>query len=111
MYFGSFSTMDDPGSGHEHEQPILSWSNVGLGLSFIAFDAVLSGILGLGVRSALVSAALRCVVQLSIMALLLQKVFETSNPWAVAALAALLNVMGTFETGMSLIAFSVIVFC
>ena len=65
----------------------LSWSNIGLAFGFIAFDALLSKTLGLGVGALLVTSALRCVVQLSLVALILQKVFDADNPWAVAAIA------------------------
>ncbi|PSR78110.1 hypothetical protein PHLCEN_2v7574 [Hermanssonia centrifuga] len=96
----------------------LSWENVGLAFSFIILDAVVSRALGLGVGTSLVTSGLRCVVQLSLVALILQKVFETNNPWAVAGIACehlaiyhaiqpfvdplftqgLLNLMGTIET-------------
>ncbi|KIP10919.1 hypothetical protein PHLGIDRAFT_22003 [Phlebiopsis gigantea 11061_1 CR5-6] len=62
----------------------LSLSNVGLAFGFIAFDAVLSKTLGLGIGALLVTSAVRCVVQLSLVALILQKVFDADNPWAVA---------------------------
>ncbi|OCH89675.1 UPF0014-domain-containing protein [Obba rivulosa] len=85
----------DPGGG---ETPHLTWGNVGLAFSFILFDAVVSTTFNLGVGSSLVTAAVRCVLQLSVVALVLQKVFETNNPWAVAGIACLLNLMGTTET-------------
>lgn len=75
----------------------LTWTNVALGLLFIVFDAVLSGILGLGIGTQLVVAALRCIVQLSIMGLVLGKVFESNNIWAVFGIAVLLNVLGATE--------------
>ena len=65
----------------------LEWTNVGLGFSFILFNAVISSSLQLGVGTSLLSAAIRCVVQLAAVALVLQKVFETNNPWAVAGIA------------------------
>lgn len=65
----------------------LTWENVGLAFSFILFDAVFSRLFGLGVGSSLVTAAVRCVVQLTLVALVLQKVFEANNPWAVAGIA------------------------
>ncbi|KAH9928350.1 UPF0014-domain-containing protein [Fomitopsis serialis] len=86
--------MDAPGGATSP----LDWANVGLAFSFIVFDAVVSLALGLGVGSGLVTAALRCIVQLSVVALVLQRVFETNNVWAVAAIAFLLNLMGTIET-------------
>ncbi|KAI0337041.1 UPF0014-domain-containing protein [Trametopsis cervina] len=76
----------------------LNWENVGLAFSFIVFDAVFSRIFGLGIGNSLITAAVRCVVQLSLVALILQKVFETNSPWAVAGIAFLLNLMGTIET-------------
>ncbi|KAG8213351.1 hypothetical protein J3R82DRAFT_11837 [Butyriboletus roseoflavus] len=75
----------------------LSWTNVGLGFAFILFNAVISSTLHLGVGSALVTSALRCIVQLATMGLVLQRVFETNNPWAVAGIAFVLNLLGTFE--------------
>lgn len=75
----------------------LDWTNVGLGFSFILFNALLSTSLQLGVGSSLLSAAVRCVVQLALVALVLQKVFETNNPWAVGGIACLLNLLGTIE--------------
>lgn len=97
----------------------LTWANVALGFSFILFNAVISTSLNLGVGSSLVTSALRCIIQLAIMGLLLQRVFETNNPWAVAGIACtsrsswglgnsltivgcpkvLLNFMGTIEAG------------
>lgn len=75
--------MDQPGTGTTS----LNWGNVGLAFSFIVFNALISTTYGLGIGSSLLSAAIRCVVQLSIVALVLQKVFEANNPWAVAAIA------------------------
>ncbi|KZT01548.1 UPF0014-domain-containing protein [Laetiporus sulphureus 93-53] len=86
--------MDSPGG----PTTPLTWPNVGLAFSFILFDAVVSVTFGLGVGSSLVTAAVRCVLQLSLLALILDKVFSTNNPWAVAGIAALLNLMGTIET-------------
>jgi len=98
----------------------LTWVNVGLGFSFILFNAVVSTSLNLGVGNSLVTSALRCIIQLAIVGLLLQRVFETNNPWAVAGIACmfptsswglgnsltivgspkvLLNFMGTIEAG------------
>lgn len=65
----------------------LTWENVGLAFSFIVFDAVVSKTFGLGVGASLVTAAVRCIIQLSLVALVLQKVFETNNPWGVAGIA------------------------
>jgi ABC-type iron transport system FetAB permease component len=98
--------------------PTLRWVNVGLGLTFILFDVATSAVLGLGVGRSLLTAALRCILQLALVAGLLQKVFEAENPWAVAGISCkhgsfrtcraltivvlctvLLNLLGTFEIG------------
>jgi ABC-type iron transport system FetAB permease component len=76
--------MDGTAPGEAH----LTWFNVLLGFSFIAFDALVSATFGLGVGSSLVTAACRCVLQLAVVATLLQKVFEADNPWAVAGIAS-----------------------
>ncbi|KAH0832981.1 hypothetical protein J3R83DRAFT_11959 [Lanmaoa asiatica] len=75
----------------------LTWANVGLGLAFIFFNALVSTTLHLGVGSSLVTSAFRCIVQLAIMGLVLQRVFETNNPWAVGGIAFVLNFLGTLE--------------
>lgn len=86
--------MDGPPS---EESSHLSWANVALGFSFIIFNAVVSTSFNLGVGNSLISASLRCIAQLAIVGLLLQRVFETNNPWAVAGIAFLLNFLGTVE--------------
>ncbi|KZS92532.1 UPF0014-domain-containing protein [Sistotremastrum niveocremeum HHB9708] len=77
--------MDAPGQSNTH----LTWTNVAIGGTFIVFDAVVSLVFGLGVGSSLVTAAIRCVLQLSVMALLLGSIFSTGSPWAVAGIAFL----------------------
>ena len=99
--------------------PILSWVNVVLGFSFILFDVITSAVLGLGVGRSLLTAAARCVLQLALVAGLLQQVFEAENPWAVSGITCkrgrtdwiaaqsrlfiiftvLLNLLGTIEVG------------
>jgi len=103
------------------ESTHLTWVNVGLGFSFILFNAIVSTSLNLGVGNSLVTSALQCVIQLAIMRLLLQRMLEMNNPWAVAGIACtfpsswglgnsltivgslqfkvLLNFMGTIEAG------------
>ena len=76
----------------------LTWANVGLGLSFILFNAFLSSTLHLGVGNSLVTSAFRCIVQLAIMGLVLQRVFETNNPWAVAGIACTSPPLSTLHT-------------
>ncbi|KAF9533992.1 hypothetical protein CPB83DRAFT_873415 [Crepidotus variabilis] len=83
----------------EHsQQSTLTWTNVGIGLSFILFDVGVATVFRLGIGMSLLIAALRCIGQLSVVATLLQSVFENHNPWLVAAICLLLNSLGTFET-------------
>lgn len=65
----------------------LTWSHVGLAFCFIAFDATVSKAFSLGLGTTLVTAAIRCVVQLTVVALVLQKVFDADDPLAVAGIA------------------------
>ncbi|THH31496.1 hypothetical protein EUX98_g2698 [Antrodiella citrinella] len=88
----------DSGVGAPESTAHLNYVNVALAFSFILFNALVSTTFGLGVGGSLLTAAVRCVVQLSLVALVLQKVFEANNPWAVAGIACLLNIMGTTET-------------
>lgn len=69
------------------DKVILNWSNVALALSFVLFDAVVSSFYRLGISSSLITAALRCIIQLTVMGLVLEKIFETRSPWGVAGLA------------------------
>lgn len=78
--------MDDI-PGRDGDQPLLTWANVALALSFVAFDAALSSVYRLGISGSLISAALRCIVQLSLMALVLESIFKTQNPFGVVGLA------------------------
>lgn len=77
--------MDDI-PGHGRDRPLLTWSNVALAFSFVAFDAMLSSVYRLGVSGSLISAALRCIIQLSVMALVLHSIFETKNPLGIIGL-------------------------
>jgi len=88
--------MDNEAPGNERTD--LDWLNVALAFSFILFNAIVSTAFGLHIGSSLITAAVRCIVQLAVVALLLKRVFETDNAWAVAGIACLLNIMGTFET-------------
>jgi len=76
----------------------LTWGNVGIGFGFIAFDAAVSKVLGVHVGGSLLTASIRCILQLSAMGLILQSVFDARNIWAAAGISLLLVCLGTFET-------------
>ena len=75
--------IEEPNNG----QAELSWTNVAMAMTFIVFNVGVSTVCRLGVGVSLMIAALRCVGQLAVVATLLQKVFETSNPWLVALIS------------------------
>lgn len=91
MLFASFLQGGTPQAAH------LTWINIGIGLLFLLLDALLSVTLQLGLSTSLLTAAARCVIQLTLMGFVLQKVFETDNPWAVAGITCLLILLGTTE--------------
>ncbi|KZT53507.1 hypothetical protein CALCODRAFT_439982 [Calocera cornea HHB12733] len=82
----------------EGNHPYLGYGNVGIAAAFIVLDVSVSFALKLGVGTSLLISAIRCVVQLSLMALVLDKIFATKHPAAVFGLAALLILLGTLET-------------
>ncbi|KAG8861606.1 hypothetical protein FRB91_003729 [Serendipita sp. 411] len=77
----------------------LTWVNIAIGLLFLLLDASLSIFFQLGLSVSLLTAAARCVLQLTVMGFVLQRVFETNSPWAVAGITCLLILLGTIETG------------
>ncbi len=70
-----------------HPVADLGWSHVGFGLTFIAFNSIISQALHLRIGASLVFAALRCIVQLALVATILQQVFAAKNFWAVIGIA------------------------
>lgn len=82
------------------KSPELGWPNVGIGFGFIIFNVILCAFCGLAkdVSTSLFVAALRFIGQLWVLTLILKPVFN-GGPWAVAGIAFLFNVTGTFETG------------
>jgi hypothetical protein len=95
--------------------PVLSWLNVTIAILFILLDAFISLILRLDIGTSLIVASGRCVIQLSLMGLVLDQVFASRSIWGVIGIACtsfsltrhwsdvdwwivLLNVLGAFET-------------
>lgn len=74
-------------------EPELLWiPNVSIALTFILFDIGVSSVFRLGLSASLFIAAMRCMGQLAVVATLLQKVFETRNPWIVFLISCALPV-------------------
>ncbi|KAJ3563823.1 hypothetical protein NP233_g8688 [Leucocoprinus birnbaumii] len=75
----------------------LGWVNVAIALAFILLNSAISGLLKIGVGTSLIISAIRCMVQLTLVALILEPVFAAENKWAVAGISFLLNLLGTVE--------------
>ena len=83
-YENTFMTAQLRGAG----EPELQWvPNVTIALAFVLFDIGVSSVFRLGLSASLFIAAMRCTGQLAVVATLLQKVFETKNPWLVCGIA------------------------
>jgi ABC-type iron transport system FetAB permease component len=67
--------------------PDIDWPHVGIGLSFVIFNSIISHVLQLHVGASLVIASIRCMAQLTVMATIFQSVFDTKSLWAVAGIA------------------------
>lgn len=98
----------------------LGWENVAIALAFILFNTFLSGVLRIGVGTSLLVSAVRCILQLTVVATILQQVFAAEDKWVVAGISCkwpstlplwshsytlvlvLLNLLGTIEIGMSI---------
>ena len=97
----------------------LGWNNVVIAFSFILFDTFVSGVLKIGVGSSLLISAVRCMIQLTVVATILQQVFAADDQLVIAGItgnrlsvcsqsyvhiitsSVLLNVLGTIEIGVA----------
>ncbi|KAJ1956628.1 hypothetical protein EC988_001249 [Linderina pennispora] len=96
--------LDDPMTLHilggkdptEPEQQ-LSWQNVGIAATLLGFNVLLSLWLGLGLSTSLIVAAVRCVVQLTVLGMVLKQIFLTQNPVYIFGMTLVLGVLAAFE--------------
>jgi ABC-type iron transport system FetAB permease component len=77
--------------------PVLGWTNVSIGFCFILLDVLVSSVFKLGIACSLLVASVRCVVQLTIMGLFLEKVFASDSVLGVVGIVLVLNVLGAIE--------------
>ncbi|KAI9310836.1 UPF0014 family [Dichotomocladium elegans] len=75
-----------------------TWFNVSIAALFIFVNVVISMCMRLKLEIPLISSSLRCIVQLTIMGLILQDVFSAHNPYYVALLTMILILLSTYET-------------
>ncbi|KAG1121324.1 hypothetical protein G6F42_012540 [Rhizopus arrhizus] len=78
--------------------PTLSWVNVAIASSFILVNGVISLVLGLQLEKTLIIAAIRCLVQLTLMGFILEDVFKTRHPALVMLMTFVLIFLGAYET-------------
>ena len=64
----------------------LSWSHVGFAFVLVAFNSAVSQVLQLRIGTSLVIAALRCMAQLSIVAVIMQHVLIVKKLWVVVGI-------------------------
>ncbi|CAG8536343.1 7695_t:CDS:10 [Ambispora gerdemannii] len=75
----------------------LHWWNVALASIFIFFNGGLSLLFGLRLESSLFISSIRCIIQLTIMGLVLEDVFASQNPIFIMGLVGLLIFLGANE--------------
>ncbi|ORZ26043.1 hypothetical protein BCR42DRAFT_364662 [Absidia repens] len=93
---------NDTNGGSDGSDPIgapdLTWVNVAIAGCFILFNCVVSLFLDLKLEKSLIIAAVRCLVQLTIMGYILEDVFRAENPFIVMAMTIVLVILGAYET-------------
>ncbi|GAN10681.1 conserved hypothetical protein [Mucor ambiguus] len=78
--------------------PTLTWVNVAIASSFILINGFISLVLGLQLEKTLIIAAIRCLVQLTLMGFILEDVFKTRHPALVMLMTFVLIFLGAYET-------------
>ncbi|KAI8079873.1 uncharacterized protein BX664DRAFT_204121 [Halteromyces radiatus] len=78
--------------------PNLTWLNVAIAGCFILFNCGVSLFLELKLEKSLIIAAVRCLVQLTIMGYILEDVFKANNPLIVLGMTIVLILLGAYET-------------
>ncbi|KAJ2701241.1 hypothetical protein H4218_001534 [Coemansia sp. IMI 209128] len=93
---GSKYIGDKPDDPSAPDAP-LTWANVGIAGLLLGVNIAVSMWFGLGLSVSLLISALRCVVQLSLLGLILRQIFETANPVYIFGMTLVLGVMAAFE--------------
>ncbi|CAG8466932.1 14877_t:CDS:2 [Funneliformis mosseae] len=75
----------------------LHWYHVGIASTFIIINGIISIWLGLHLEASLFVSSVRCVVQLTLMGLVLEDVFKADNPFIVLAMIFILVFLGANE--------------
>ncbi|CAO3684127.1 unnamed protein product [Rhizopus stolonifer] len=83
--------MDAPGND-------LTWWNVAEASTFVFFAAFISLILGIKLELSLIVSGIRCVVQLSLMGLVLDDVLKTTHMSIIITMSVVLVLLASYET-------------
>lgn len=70
----------------ETRETHLGWENLMIAFAFILFNTLISNILKIGIGTSLLVSAVRCVVQLTVVATILHQVFAAEDKWVVAGI-------------------------
>ncbi|KAI8879141.1 hypothetical protein K501DRAFT_257365 [Backusella circina FSU 941] len=79
-------------------QPTLTWLNVGEASTFILVAAIISLALGTKLELSLIVSGIRCVVQLSLMGMVLDDVLKSKQPGVVILMSVVFVLLGSYET-------------
>ncbi|RKP12198.1 UPF0014 family [Piptocephalis cylindrospora] len=79
------------------DEPHLSWWNVAVASSFLLINGAISIHMGLGLERTILVAAIRCIIQLTIMGYVLTEIFSSKQPLIIMGLASLLVLLATLE--------------
>ncbi|KAI8385046.1 uncharacterized protein BYT42DRAFT_564494 [Radiomyces spectabilis] len=85
------------GGDSQNPMPNLHWWNVGVAASFILINGLMSVTLGLKLEKSLFVSSVRCLVQLTIMGLILEDVFKANNPYLVMFMTFVMVFLSTNE--------------
>ncbi|KAJ2502418.1 hypothetical protein GGH96_001081 [Coemansia sp. RSA 1972] len=88
---------DKPPSDPSAPDEPISWYNVGIAALLLGTNIALSMWFGLGLSTSLLISAARCVVQLSVLGLVLKEIFLTENPVYIFGMTLILGILAAFE--------------
>ncbi|KAG0203852.1 hypothetical protein BGX28_004022 [Mortierella sp. GBA30] len=75
----------------------LQWYHVAIASTLILVNGILSIVLGLRLEKPLFISAVRCIIQLTIMGMVLQNIFDAKSPILIILMALLLIFLGAYE--------------
>ncbi|KAI7904732.1 UPF0014 family [Cokeromyces recurvatus] len=82
----------------ENNVPNLSWWNVAIASLFLFVNGFISFFLGLKLEKSLLTSSIRCIIQLTIMGQILERIFNAKNPIWVAVMTFALIFLSSCET-------------